>query len=283
MLFFGYLMLTVASYLLRRYIAQKFNNRSRLVNVIFFLILYPVGVTIAIILRPDLNIGWQNLLIIIAASAVYPIINLLIYRANKTLDAGHFALLGNMAPVVSIVLAVLILHETMTTEQVIGAVIVLISAIVATFKKLNKTTLNFSTGVKVALVGIFLAGIGTVFEVWMLGRIDFGAYLVYGWGAQTLWMLVFGWKDLRNISKLKDRQFAMPVLSYALINALRSALFVAALFVSASASIISAALGVVPVLVVIAAYVFLKERGFIVRRMIAGALGLVGLTIIYMS
>lgn len=281
LLFIGYLIFAVSSYLLRRQMAKKYSDRGRLVNAVFFLcILYPTGLLVAAVTRPDLDIGWLNLLFIVVGSGVFPLITILSYKANKYVDAGQYALIGNLAPIISIVVAFALLNEQLTIAQSLGALVILVSAFIASAtKKAGRFTL--SKGVGLTLASVALLGLATVFEKWMLGQVDYGAYLVYGWGAQALWMLILAINERKYLSLLKDPAFLRPTIMFGIASTFKGLLFVSTLFASNSASLVSASLGVLPVIVVIAAYFILKEKDHLPRRITAGILGAIGLAIIY--
>ena len=277
----AYLALATVGFLLRRRLAQTFAKYNRLVHGFFFIaVLYPLGLVVAFMTSPSLAIGWVNFFILLAGSAVYPVINLLAFRASKDVDAGLFTILHNLTPIVTITAASLLLHERLNDQQLLGAVIIITSAFLATLPRLARRSKSSSAGILLALASVALLGLAIVYERWMLTRMDFGAYLVFGWGAQTLWMTIIAWPERKKLHVLRKMKHFVPVFSYGLAYALKGLCFVAALKLSGNASAVGAFASFLAVLVVLAAYVALKERELLWLKLGAAAVGTVGLIIL---
>jgi drug/metabolite transporter (DMT)-like permease len=280
----AYLILGTAGYLIRRRLAQTLTKHNRLVNGFFFIaVLYPLGLIVAAFSSPNLSIGWQNIVFLLAGSGIFPLINLLAYRANRDVDAGLYTILNNLTPIITIVAASLLLQEKLNDQQLLGAVVIITSAFVATLPKLQKRSASSSAGMLFALASVSLLGIAIVYERWMLTRIDFGAYLVFGWGAQTLWMLILAWPEKKNIRILRVKKNFLPILGYGVTNALKGLCFVAALKLSGNASVVGAFASFMAVMVVLSAYFILKEREGLLFKVGAALIGTIGLIILNTS
>lgn len=276
-----FLVLGTAGYLLRRKLAQTLTRHNRLVHGFFFIaVLYPLGLAVGFITAPDLAIGWLNFFILLAGSAVYPVINLLAFRANRDVDAGLSTILYNLSPIVTITAAWLLLHERLDDQQLLGAVIIMTAAFLATLPRLARRSRSNLPGILFALASVVLLGFAIVYERWMLTRMDFGAYLVFGWGAQALWMAVIAWPERKNLKVLGERKNFVPVLVYGLAHAFKGLCFVAALKLSGNAAAVGAFASFMAVLVVLAAYVALKEKEWLWFKLGAAAVGTAGLIIL---
>src|SRR5665213_3076 len=196
LLLITYLILSTATYLFQRTLGKRYSEHRRLISGFFFLVLhYPSGLLVAAFLAPNLAIGSLNILILLVGSWVFPLINVLSIRASKDADAGLFSILINLAPIVTIIGATLLLKESLTNHQLLGAAIILASAFLVTLPNLSRRGKTRQSGILIVLAIVLLSGLATVYERWMLGRIDLGAYMVFGWGAQTLWMTVIAWPE----------------------------------------------------------------------------------------
>lgn len=281
LLIIGYLVLGTAAYLLRRSLAQSLAEHNRLINAFFFVcVLYPLGLLVAAFSSPNLHIGWLNFVFLLGGSLIFPLFNILAFKANETVDAGLYTILNNLTPIVAIVFASLLLREGLNSGQLLGAFIIIFSAFLATLPKLKRGSSSSSVGLVYALVSVTILGLAIVYERWMLTRVDYGAYLIFGWGSQTLWMAILAWPERKNIKLLKTKKNFYPVLSYGLTNAFKGLCFVSALRVSHNASLVSAFSSFLAVLVVIAAYFILKERDSFWLKVIAVIIGTVGLIIL---
>ena len=204
----AYIVLATAAYLLRRQLAQSIPDANRIINAIFFVgFLYPLGVAIAVLSKPNLAIGWDNFVYVFFGSMLFPLVMVTAFNANKHIDAGLYTILNNLTPVVAIVCAYIFLAERLTSTQLTGSFIIIGSAFLASLPKLKHHAKSNPVGIYFALISIVLLGLGVVFEKWMLGRMDFGAYLIFGWGAQALWMAILAWperKQLKIVIASKD-------------------------------------------------------------------------------
>ena len=275
----GYLVLGVNGYILRRKLAHSLAIHNRLVNGFFFLVtLYPTGLIVALFMRPHLAIGWGNVALLLVGSAIFPIANILAYRANNEVDAGLYTILNNIKPLVTITTAWLLLHEKLVGHQLVGAAIVIIASFVITIPNIKHHFRNKNNGILFALISIGMVGIGTTYERFMLTRMDFGAYLVFGWGIQALWMAILAWPDRTHIPLLAKRQNLTAVGIYGLSCSLKGLFFLAALKLSGSASVVSASGSFMAVLVVLVAYITLREKNRMFLKVgvaVAGAIGLI--------
>ena len=266
---------------MRRFLATTLKRYNRLINGFFLVaVLYPVGLLAASFTNPDLSIGWQNFIIILIASGVFPLIKLLAFRASRDVDAGLYTILSNIAPIITIVAAAIFLSESLNGWQQMGVAIVLTSALLASLLGVSRRSIKSSPGLVYALVSITLLGLAIVFERWMLTRVDFGAYLVFGWGAQALWMAIIAWPERRYIKIIKNKANFLPILGYGVANSLKGLCFLGALHLSGNASIVGVSSSFMAVLVVVAAYFVLKEREWLGYKTAVAVFGAIGLIIL---
>ncbi len=276
-----YLVLGTAAYLLRRSLAKRISEHNKLINGFFFLcVLYPLGLIVAAFSSPDLSVGWLNMFFLLAGSGVFPLIMVMAFRASKDVDAGLYTILNNLTPIITIVAASLLIHETLNGRQMVGAAVIISSAFLATLPKLNHHRKNPSSGLLFALASVSLLGLAIVYERWMLTRIDYGAYLVLGWGSQTMWMVIMAWPERKYIHLLRTKENRNKVIGYGITNAFKGLTFVSALKVSGNASLVGASSSFMAVLVVISAYFILKENEHLWLKVSAAIVGSSGLIIL---
>lgn len=276
-----YLVLSTATYILQRKLGQILAKHRKLVTGFFFLIIhYPVGLIVAAYSSPDLAIGWTNALILLVGSWIFPLISILSLRASKDVDAGRFTILSNITPIVTIIAASLLLNEQLRGNQLVGAVIIIASAFIVTLPYLWSRARIKTSGILIALAVFVLAGLATVYERWMLTQMDLGAYLVFGWGAQSIWMVLIAWPERKNLKVLRKKKYLLPILGFALAGAIKGIFFVAALQMSGNASLVGAIASFTAIMVIPAAYFLLKEKQWLWLKVTAAAIGTVGLIIL---
>lgn len=278
LLLIGYLILGTASYLWRRQLARAFARANRLVNAFFFVaVLYPIGLVVASLTTPDLSIGWASFFLLLIGGAIFPFSNLLTYRANRDIDAGLFTIISDIIPVVSITVGWLLLNEHLVGWQWAGAGIILLSTLLVTIPQLKHHMRHNTRALMFAAVGFTMIGLGFVFERYMLTRMDFGAYLVFGWGFQMLWGVLFALPERKSIGMLRDPKIRVPLLGYSLSCTFRGLCFVGALYLSGNISVVMASASFLTVMVVVAAYFILKEREWLWLKLGSAGLGVIGL------
>jgi len=211
---------------------------------------------------------------------IFPVINLLAYRANKDVDAGLYTILNNLTPIITITTAWLLLNEGLSNRQLLGAAIIITSTFLASLPNLLNRSRTKTIGFVYALASVSLLGLAITFERYMLTRMDFGAYLVFGWGAQTLWMTILAWPERKNLNLLRSSRVAKPIIGYGLTNTFKGLCFVGALRLSGNASLVSAFSSFMAVLVVLAAYFALKEKEWLAFKIVAAVIGAFGLIIL---
>ncbi|MBI2593472.1 DMT family transporter [Candidatus Daviesbacteria bacterium] len=277
-----YFIFASASYLLRRVLAQKLRDHNREINAIFFLFfLLPAAIFLSFFFPHNLNVGPLNLFLLFGGSIIWPILSIISFHANKDVDVGIFTIITNLSPVFTMVIALPFLHESISNMQSLGIMLLILSGILAASSQLNKHNRASINGILVCILSAIVLGVAVAYEGFMLGRVDFGTYLIFGWGSQIIWSAILAHKELRKIpqlfSKVENRQ---TLIVWGSTRVLGSVAFVSALKISGSASIISAASDFLSVSVVIAAYFFLKEHRHMVYKLLATSLGVVGLLLI---
>ncbi len=283
-LLIGYLVFGTASYLWRRQLAQTFAKANRLVNAFFFVaVLYPIGLVVASFTSPNLSIGWASFFMLLIGSALFPFVNLLTYRANRDLDAGLLTIFSDLIPVVSIAAGWLLLNEGLTGQQLVGAAIILLAALLVTLPQLKHHMRNNPRALTCAIVAVILLGLGFVYERYMLTRMGFGAYIVIGWGFQMVWSVLFALPERKSYKILLDPKIRFKLWSYSLSSTFRGLCMVGALYLSSNVSVVMASASFLTVLVVVAAYFILKEKQWLWLKLGAATLGMIGLILINLS
>ncbi len=281
LLLLGYLVLGTASYLWRRQLAKTFAQANRLVNAFFFVaVLYPIGLIVAALTTPDLSIGWASFWLLVIIGAIFPFANLLIYRANKDLDAGLFTIISDLIPVTAIVFGWLLLDEGLTGQQLLGTGIILLATLLVTLPQLKQHMRHNRIALICAFAAVVMVGVGFVFERYMLTRMDFGAYIVFGWGLQMVWSVLFAWPERKKCKVLLDPKIRGKLLGFSLSSTFRGLCIVGALYLSGNVSVVMASASFLTVLVVVAAYCILKEKEQLWLKLGAASLGVIGLILI---
>ncbi|MFA5954661.1 MAG: EamA family transporter [Patescibacteria group bacterium] len=277
-----YFVFGTANYLLRQVLAKKLGEYNRLINSVFFLFfLLPATVILFWFFPHNLNVGLLNLLFLLGGSLIWPIANIVAFEGNKKVDVGIFTIINNLSPIFTLIIALPFLHESLKTLQFLGVGLLILSGVLAASSQLNKKSLVSINGILICLLSAVIMGVAVAYERFMLSQVDFGTYLIYGWGAQITWGAILAHKELKKLPHLFSKALGarQTLVTWGATGVLKSIAFVLALKMS-TASVISAATDFLSVAVVIAAYFYLKERQHIISKALAVAAGVAGLLLI---
>ncbi len=279
-----FLFLSTASVLLRRYLATTLAAHNQIINAVFYVgILYPLALLVTALSPAPIHISGLNLLLLFIGEWLFPFSLVLSFRASRQIDAGSYTIIGNLTPIVTIITAWTLLNEGLSGYKFIGAVIIILSAFIVTLPKLRAHKIDKNSGLMLALVASILLGLAITFERFMLTRMNLESYLVFGWGFQTLWMVLIAWPKRRELSILRDRKKLYYIVGYGLSFALGGLCFVSALKLSGNVSVISSIISFRTVLVVLAALIFLREKEWLWLKIGAALVGTAGLIILSRS
>lgn len=250
----------------------------------YLLAVTPLGVIVGLSIGHHVHWSAWVLTLLAIEGAFIGLFNWLMFVAIKRLPVATFQLIFQSYAVVTIVLGWVLLHETLSAPQVVGAVLLLAAAVVATQTPVTKGSAQPKSHRTKAIILATLAavalGIGLVTEKAALKYMDIGAYFIFGFATQTLALTLLAVKDFRPsvIKQIRahdlKRSFIMGTLS-----ALVGFFYIYAIRHSNNISLITALGAFSLPLVVLASYVILKERENTKRLAIASALGCIGIII----
>jgi drug/metabolite transporter (DMT)-like permease len=186
---------------------------------------------------------------------------------------------SNLSPLFTLIIAIPFLGERLTEMQYVGIGILIVSGAIAALPHLRKNNRDIIQGLLFCLLSTALLGFGTAYERFMLDRIDFGAYLVLGWGSQVVWMALLAGREWKLLPELIHSIGARTLFTYGFVNGLKSACFILTLLLT-SASLLSGASDFMPIGIIVGAYFFLNEREHLWRKSIATVIGIVGLILL---
>ena len=273
-----YFVFGATSYLQRRVLAKQFNHYNWLINAVFFVFfLLPAALLIGFLSPHDLNIGIENYILLLVGSLIWPVFGLVSFRANKDVDVGIYVIITNISPIFTLMVAVPLMGERLSGIQWLGAALLIVSGVLAGLSQLRKHSRANLRGIVFCFIATILLGFAIAYERYMLNRIDFGTYVLIGWGSQIVWMAGLAYKEWPKLPQLLNDAGLKNIASYSLMSTLKSVTFILALLLSGSASIIGAAGNFMAVVVVIAAYIFLKENKHMFEKITSVAIGIAGL------
>ncbi len=278
-----YFIFGATSYILRKILAKELADYTFLTNAIFYVgFLLPAALLLSLFFPHNLQLSTVDMFLLFGGSIIWPLYYLSAFQANKEAEVGIFTIINNLSPIITLMIAVPFLHEQLRMWQYVGVAVLITSGVLAASSQLHGHHRLSAKGIAWCLLSTGILGVAFAYERFMLGRVGFGTYLLYGWGAQVVWSVVLAGAELQKLPQLfaKERKVKYILLLWGGAGVLRSVSFIFALKMSGSASVISAVSDFLSVAVIIAAYVYLKERNNMPVKVVATILGIVGLLLV---
>lgn len=282
-LLFGFFIIGTIDRLGRRIVAQKYPDNTLQMLILFYAFLLPIGWGITLVSSAQIT-GYPlwDYVFIGTLGVVWPLSGIFVYIGNRSIDAGLMSLLGVIAPLVTIVMALVFLGESLVPIQYIGIVLLIASSLVATTQLRIGDSTHLKKGVFFGVLAAVFTGLGSIYEKYSLSRVDLGTYIFVAWNMQAVWVVLLALilERKKTIDFFWQRSPAIRFASpYLLATAVKSPMFLGALSL-VSASVLVPASRFQTVFVLFAAYVFLGEKDHLQRKILAAVIGLVGLILI---
>lgn len=279
--------LFVASTLLRRSFAQSQTVRASLSVAVSYVIgVMPISV-IAGLLFPH-HIAWSPwvLFLLLSASLLVALFIWFSFMAIKYVPAALNQTIFQLRILITIGLGWLFLSEKLTGLQILGASCILGSGVLAVWAPARAHRASHSKhpqlikGIVLTLLSAIFLGIGVVIEKAAIQYMDIGAFFIYGFGLQTLWLVLFALFEIRTheLSRI-DRVFLTQSFILGIVVAGIGITYFIALSKADNISLIAALTACTLPVTAVAAHVFLRERDNDRLLWLAIILGVGGVTV----
>ena len=196
---------------------------------------------------------------------------ILLYAAQKHIDAGVSALVSNIYTPITIILASLTLHEGLSVKQGIGTLL-LLASIVLISKKHRIGRFNFDKHFLMILASGVMLGVLLTSERALQKVSGFSAGTLLSWWAQclVLWLATL-------IHKKPSRHTLADTITTGSLRSFAAISWVILVYTVDNLSIASAVSTFKIVVIFLAAAVLLKEREDLGRKIIGSLVAVVGL------
>jgi drug/metabolite transporter (DMT)-like permease len=271
----------ITSLIQRRYSLKSTAPASFPPAVSYLLGVAPLGIIVGLLLPHHVHWTWWIVCLLVLNSSVMAFSNWISFAAVKRLPVVQFQTINQFYGVVVIVLGWVFLKEGLNTFQILGAALLFAAALLAI--RAPSASARARRVVHVESVLLTVAGAATlgtalVIEKAALAHMDIGAYLIFGYLAQTLAMTLLAFKDL---SKETLHNFGKNEIKWSAgmgwANAVTGVFYVIAIVNSNNISLVTAIAAITLPLLAFAAYMVLKERENQKLLWIGLGIGFVGL------
>ena len=235
----------------------------------------------------------RNIALFVGVAGAFTVGSAFLYKSMTYLESGTSALLQTLSTIFTIVFAVLLLGENLSPVQLVGFCLILPSVTYvlllakdesSSTKSLKTRNTGFTKGVTYSLIGSLCIGIGAVAQKYLLDRVSIGSFITFAWLLQSLIAIAIILPAHKNIRPfLARKSIKSSVLSLGLLRASGILLFLVAQRLSDSVSIIAVLSNFRIIIIAVLAAWLLKERRHFYRKLAAGCITVLGLSIIFAS
>ena len=245
----------------------------------------PIGLVAGLLVFPHhISWSWWVLILMAVLSISMAISNWLGFIAASKIAVAPQETIGMITNVSVVLLGWTLLGERLTLPQFVGGGILLIAAILAIWAPTKTKAGDFerlgTRTVLVAIISALLLGIGLVTEKALLRHMEIGGIFLVSWTVQTFGMLLLASKDISRDSLyiFKGKEFRWSA-SLGLSNGINGAFYIYALYHSNNISLITALGTVALPLLVLGAFIFLKEREHHIVMWLSLVISFIGLIV----
>jgi drug/metabolite transporter (DMT)-like permease len=260
--------------LFHRSILKDSNSDSRVHTIVFL----GVGGIIAIVLsliQGKLQFSFpssllQNFILLILLSTPAFVFS---YRAYQLIGASEVLIFLTTGRLWNVVGAYFFLHEPLTAQKILGALIIFTGIAIVLFEK-KKFKLNI--GAVFALTAAFLFGMNDINGYYILRSVNATNFLIFGNLLPVFALVLIQPQLIKKISFYFKKQIAIKILLLCTIDTLGTIALYLAYQMGRNASVIGPLSATRVLLSVILATVILKERNNITNKIIGAIITVIG-------
>ena len=225
--------------------------------------------------------AWPYLLI---GGILFASLNVIIFKLYRYIPASIMTFTTLLNTMSVLLFATIVGGESLSTKQVYGAITLFMSVIIVGLftKSSNKTKKNLTLGLSIALVAALMFGPAIMNEKYLINRIGFNTYVLYGWGFQTLiaYLVAFVLKNRKKAKEKLSRKVHVSVWTGGALLGMSGFAYVSSLNKSGSASTVALSGTAVIGVTVFLAFFVLKEKEHLWPKIVGLLLSAIGLSLL---
>jgi len=235
-----------------------------------------------------IELSAKTLLLILVSAVLWAVSVVYKFKAVHIIEASILAVLTPLENIIIVILGVLLLHEVITTKTLFGMFLILFAVFLVIFADVNikfnfKRLKNVSIkGIVFALISLISAGVAVVVDAMVLQTFPVLLYLFISSFLSSVLMLTFGKNayNLQQIKSLFSSKGFYKMYLFVMFYVLQAIFYYQAFKVGGPISYISIISDFSIILTVIFAIIFLKERRFLFRKLLAGIISVLGIILL---
>lgn len=201
------------------------------------------------------------------------------YTGVKLIEVSEFTILFTSRTIFTILGAILVLGERLGPGQLLGAGLIIFSVVLITLEK-KRQELKFRRGEIFTLAASALFGLGFVNDAYILQRFDAALYLTIAVVLPALFVWLFNPKAALKYKLIFGPKNFPGVFLLAALYSVSGISFYLAYQAGRNAAQLSALGQLATILAVFLAIIFLKERDYMIRKIIGALVSFIGVLLL---
>jgi drug/metabolite transporter (DMT)-like permease len=214
---------------------------------------------------------------LVLMTILYAVANFTLYKGLQLIEASEMTILLSSKSIWTMWAATIFLNEKITPLRIIGTLLIISGVIVISWKK---KVLKFNKGYTLILISAALFGLAFTNDAFILEVIEAPSFSVLAFGFPAIALLLIRPKSFKELRFFFQKNRLIKVLEASLFYSIAAVTIYAAYRAGGNVSQISPITQLTIVINVILSYIFLKERNFLLRKIIGSLLALVGVLLI---
>ena len=261
------------STILRRLLMQDDKNDALASVVVFQFMGFGIVLIFALLNGsgvPDITVHPVNYL---AQAILWGTASYCIFKATKYLEAAEVSIIATLSSIVTIITAVVFLHEIFTLPRIIGTVLIIAAVIMVSYKtqkfKLNK-------GVWYALMYCLVSGVAITNDTFLLKSTGVFSLLTVGWLTPGIFLLIVQPRVIKKLGYILNWSRLKKLFTMTLVYALGGISFYYAIAVGGQASQVNTISQSGIILTTLLGALFLNERDSLGKKFVSAFIVVLG-------
>jgi len=268
---------TVGAILLQR-ILLKDNKSNPILYSIVFQLLAGFFIGIFAILNGFKTPNFQGVLPnFILMPVLWAFSNIFIFKSLKIIEASEFTIFYSSRAFWTILASVLFLQESFSLKQVLGALLIVASIILVSWKFKH---LAIGKGQIYALIGAMMFGLGLANDSFIVANNDVPSYFSFAFILPAIAILMIYPTSVKNINFFLNINIILKVSLFSLFAAISAITYFLAYQLGHNAAQLASINQISTILTVILAMFILKERSDFLRKIFAASISVLGVILV---
>jgi drug/metabolite transporter (DMT)-like permease len=236
---------------------------------------FVTGLILGEIAFPDLSGVLINLMLLLV---FYGLGSRFLFESFKRVEASSLTIVFTSRAIVTILAGRIILGEILTMHQLIGIGMILLGVVIVSMKN---SKVNFTNGMGYVIVASILFGLGLANDKYILNEIEIStfSFMTLGFFLPAVLMLAISPKSLLKMDIFFERKTLVNMVVFTMLYVVQAITFFMAVQ-EVDVSMVASLKQLSTVLTVVLAVLLLRERDYLLRKLVGVVISFAGLLLI---